>query len=117
MTGTIAMEGMEFFAYHGCYDTERIVGNKFRVDAYLETDCSEAAISDNIQDALNYATVYDIITREMMITSHLLEHVTLRVLDALLCSFPEITHATIKVSKLNPPLGGKVASTSVTLSK
>ena len=29
MTGIIEIEGMEFFAYHGCFEAEQIVGNKF----------------------------------------------------------------------------------------
>ena len=107
MEGIIEIEGMEFFAYHGCYETERIVGNKFMVYARIQTDCSKAAQSD----------AYEIIAREMMIKSHLLEHVAQRMIDALYRTFPQITHVTIKVSKLNPPLGGKIAATSVTLSK
>ena len=31
MNGIIEIEGMEFFAFHGCYETERVVGNKFMV--------------------------------------------------------------------------------------
>lgn len=117
MNGIIEIEGMEFFAFHGCYETERVVGNKFMVYARIETDCSKAAQSDNIEDALSYLTAYEIIAKEMMITSHLLEHVAQRMIDALYKSFPQISHVTIKVSKLNPPLGGKIAATSVTLSK
>ena len=29
MTGIIEIEGMEFFAYHGCFEAEQIVGNRF----------------------------------------------------------------------------------------
>ena len=104
MNGIIEIEGMEFFAFHGCYETERVVGNKFMVYARIETDCTKAAQTDNI-------------AKEMMITSHLLEHVAQRMINALYNAFPQISHVTIKVSKLNPPLGGKIAATSVTLSK
>ncbi|KIO42926.1 MULTISPECIES: dihydroneopterin aldolase [Porphyromonadaceae] len=117
MEGIIEIEGMEFFAYHGCYETERSVGNKFRVYAKIIADCGKAAASDDINDALNYFSAYEIIAREMMIPSHLLEHVAKRIIDALYLAFPEIQNVTIKVSKLNPPLGGKIAATSVTLSK
>ena len=117
MNGIIEIEGMEFFAFHGCYETERVVGNKFMVYARIETDCSKAAQTDNIADALSYLTAYEIIAKEMMITSHLLEHVAKRMIDALYNAFPQISHVTINVSKLNPPLGGKIAAPSVTLSK
>ncbi len=117
MKGIIEIEGMEFFAYHGCYETERIVGNKFVVYARMEADCEAAAATDDIGRALNYASAYEVIAREMMVTSHLLEHVCKRIIDALLLAFPQIEHVTVKVSKMNPPLGGKIGATSVTLSK
>ena len=117
MKGVIEIEGMEFFAYHGCYETERVVGNKFMVYARLETDCGAAAESDDIGQALNYASAYEVIAREMRVTSHLLEHVCKRIIDALYAEFPCVERVTVKVSKLNPPLGGKLAATSVTLSK
>lgn len=117
MTGTITIEGMEFFAYHGCYDTERIVGNKFVVDISIETDCTRAAGSDNLQDALNYVSVYERVAREMATPSHLLEHVAGRILDGIYRDFPEITRLSVRVAKLNPPLGGKIGATSVTLSR
>ncbi|MDR1274007.1 MAG: dihydroneopterin aldolase [Odoribacteraceae bacterium] len=117
MEGTIEIEGMEFFAYHGCHEAERVVGNKFLVHVTLTTDCGKAATSDNILDALDYLSAYEVVAREMKIPSHLLEHVARRVLDALHDAFPALVCATVKVSKLNPPLGGKVAATSVTLSK
>jgi dihydroneopterin aldolase len=117
MEGIIEIEGMEFFAYHGCHEAERLVGNKFLVHATLTVDCDRAADSDDIRDALNYLSAYEIIAREMQIPSRLLEHVARRLLDALHAAFPELLHATVKVSKLNPPLGGKVGATSVTLSK
>ncbi|MDR2129926.1 MAG: dihydroneopterin aldolase [Odoribacteraceae bacterium] len=117
MEGVIEIEGMEFFAYHGCYEAERLVGNKFLVYATLTTDVEKAAASDDIRDTLNYLSAYEVIASEMKIPSRLLEHVARRILDALHDTFPELIHATIKVSKLNPPLGGKIAATSVTLSK
>jgi dihydroneopterin aldolase len=83
----------------------------------LTAKCDRAADSDDIRDALDYLSAYEVIAREMKIPSHLLEHVARRILDALHATFPGLLHATIKVSKLNPPLGGKVVAASVTLSK
>ena len=117
MTGIIEIEKMEFYAYHGCYAAEQLVGNKFRVDAEIRYDCSKPAQSDNIADALSYQTAYEVIAGEMMKTSHLLEHVAQRMIDALYRNFPQATYVKIRVSKLNPPLGGKIGSTGITLEK
>ncbi|MEG2276868.1 MAG: dihydroneopterin aldolase [Odoribacter sp.] len=117
MIGIIEIEGMEFFAYHGCFEAEQIVGNKFIVYACLQYNCEQAASSDSIGDALSYQTAYEIIAHEMMKNSHLLEHVGQRILTALYHTFPQLKHAQIKISKMNPPLGGKILSTSVTLER
>lgn len=115
--GMIEVEGMEFYAYHGCYETERVVGNRFRVDVAVEADCGAAAETDDIERAVNYVRVYEIVAREMAVKSHLLEHVAGRILEALHRELPEVEHARVKVAKLNPPLGGKIGATSVTLEK
>lgn len=116
--GIIEIEDMEFYSYHGCFEAEKIVGNHFLVQAYIETDCRKAALSDKIEDTLNYQTVYTIISEQMNIPSSLLEHVCNRILDALFLQFPkQILHARIKVSKLTPPMGGKMKSVSITLER
>lgn len=117
MNGIIEIEGMEFFAYHGCFEAEQIVGNKFIVYACLHYKCDKAATSDNIHDALSYQTAYEIIAKEMMQNSHLLENVAQRTINSLYQSFPQLEFVKIKISKLNPPLGGKIYSTSITLEK
>ena len=117
MTGILEIEEMEFFAYHGCFEAEQTVGNKFKVYACLHYNCDKAAVSDQITDALSYQTAYEIIAVEMMKRSHLLEHVGLRMLDALYAAFPQLLYAKIKISKMNPPLGGQIRCTSVTLEK
>ncbi len=51
----------------------------------------------------------------MQTTSKLLEHVGHRILQALKEAFPQIDSATIKIRKLNPPLGGKMDFVSLEL--
>ena len=51
--GLIEIEGMQFYAFHGHFESEQIVGNEFLVNLKIETDCNQAAISDNLDDALN----------------------------------------------------------------
>ncbi len=116
--GVIEIEDMEFYAYHGCYKAEREVGNYFKVYTRIEANCAQAAKSDLIADALNYQTAYEIIKEQMMIPSSLLEHVAGRILDVLFQEFSESIHKVdIKISKLAPPMGGKIGAVSVTLSR
>jgi len=115
--GIIRIEQMEFYSYHGHYEEERIVGNRFIVDLEMETDCTPAAQSDRIRDALNYQTAYELIREEMKEKSYLLEHIACRILDTLFDHFPELDRAKVKVAKMSPPMGGKIGAVSVTLER
>ncbi|MGF1585955.1 MAG: dihydroneopterin aldolase [Bacteroidales bacterium] len=115
--GLIQIENMEFYAYHGCYDEERVVGNKFIVDVQLETNLQKASSSDDISDTLNYQEAYEAVKEQMSFKSHLIEYVASRILDSLYSKFPEIEKATVKVSKMNPPMGGEIERVSVTLTR
>ena len=112
---TIALEGMEFHAYHGCFAEEQVTGNTFYVDIYFDTDTSMAEDTDDLNETVNYAEVYEIIKAQMEIKSKLLEHVGKRIIDAITKRFPEVETIELKVSKMNPPIGGKVDNISVIL--
>ncbi len=114
--GIICIEEMEFFSYHGCFTEEQVIGTRFLVDISLEVDTHEAEKSDNLKHTVNYQAVYEVIKTEMEIKSHLLEHVARRILDAVFARFPSVNRSTLKISKLNPALGGKMGCVSITLS-
>lgn len=115
--GLIEIEGMEFYAYHGHFKQEQVVGNKFLVNIAIETNCTDAGTSDNLKDALDYQKVYCLIKEEMEQKSFLLENICKRVLDRIYSEFDTIEKASIKVSKINPPMGGQIEKVSVTLSR
>ncbi len=112
----IALEGMEFFAYHGCFSEEQIIGTRFEVDLYLEAATKEAEETDVLSKTINYQEAFLLVKEQMAIKSKLLEHVGRRILNVVMKTYPEIEFAEVKVSKMNPPLGGKLGSVSVTLS-
>lgn len=111
--GLIAINGMRFYAHHGCFDEERTIGTSFLVDLRLEVDTKKAEESDSIDDTVNYLEVYQVVKREMEKPSNLLERVARRVGEAVLSKFADTKSVVVKVSKLNPPLGGQMDSVSV----
>jgi dihydroneopterin aldolase len=115
--GVIRIEQMEFYSYHGHFEEERIVGNKFVLDLMMETDCEKASQTDELADALDYQLAYELVREEMKQKSYLLEHIARRILDTLFKNFDNLDRAEIKVSKINPPMGGKMKAVSVALSR
>ena len=81
--GLIVIENMEFYAFHGHYREEQIVGNRFIVDLSIETDMSVPSKSDNLKDAVNYQQAYQIVKAQMDRKSYLLENIAGRILNAL----------------------------------
>lgn len=117
MIGIVELESMEFYAFHGCYKEEQVVGNKFIVSLSMKADCSKAAATDDVSNAANYQIAYQVVKEQMSITSHLLENVADRILTALGKTMQGIISAKVKISKINPPLGGKIGASSVTLER
>ncbi len=115
--GKIILEDMEFYSYHGCFEEEQVIGNKFIVNLEFDFDTGNGELSDRIDRTVNYQEVYNIVDTQMQQKSRLLEHVARRILNAVVDKFSEITFCRIKLSKTNPPLGGKVRAVSVVLEK
>ena len=105
----IELENMEFQAFHGCYPLEQVVGNRFLVNVTIEADLSLAAESDDVADTINYLHVYETVREQMAVKS--------RIIDAIYRRFPPTRRVRVKVSKMAPPLGGKIERVSVSLEK
>ncbi len=113
--GIIELEGMEFKAYHGCLEQEKVRGNVFTVDFRGELDLSAAAESDRLDDTLNYGEIYEVVSYEMSIPSELLENVAGRIVKAIAAQFPQLNSFSIRVSKKKPPVDGVAQWSRVTL--
>ena len=109
----IEINNMRFYAHHGCFEQERIIGTNFRIDLAFDTDTSKAELSDDIADTVSYLDVYQVVKAQMQKPSHLLEHVARRIGEGIRNGFPSVEAVKVKVSKLNPPLGGQMESVSV----
>ncbi len=115
--GTIALEGLKFHGFHGVHEAERTNGNSFEIDLELDVDFQKAAINDDINLTVDYEEVYLIVQKELEGSSYLLEHLADKILNAIYRRYDGVEKVTVKVSKLNPPLGGTCERASVTVTK
>lgn len=111
----IELREVRFHAFHGVMAQERLVGADFMVSLRAEADVSKAVESDDVDDTLNYATLYDVVKREMDIPSKLLEHVAGRIGQAVCSRFPQVTALVVRLTKLNPPMGADCEGATVEL--
>ena len=89
----IVLSRMEFRALHGCY------------------------VQDDVCKTVNYLTVYEVVRMQMRITQHTIERVAMNIIEAIYAAFAQVRHVKCTVSKLAPPLGGKLEKVSVVLEK
>ena len=115
MLYTITLQDIELRAYHGCYDLEQKVGNRFLVDLNSTTELGCVADEDAVEKAVNYLTVYESVSRVMKIKCRTIECVAQNIIHAVKEQFPQIVEVECSVAKLAPPLGGKIGRVSVVL--
>jgi len=108
---TIAVEGMRFYAHHGFYEEERIIGNNFVVDVYVETNPKghkKAVAQDDLYKTINYETIYLVVQKVMRVETKLLETLADKIVYNIKQQFGGVKEMKVRVKKENPPLGGKV---------
>ena len=115
--GIIRLKNIRLYAYHGCLVEEGQIGSDYRVDLKVHADLTEPSITDNLGDTVDYVHLNAIIKEEMDTRSKLLEDVCRRILARTLNEIEMISKATVTVAKVNPPIGGDVASVSVQMTK
>lgn len=117
MKGTIALEGLEFFAFHGVQAEERAIGNRFTVDIQVETDISKAAEQDDLLGTVDYGELYTVVQRIMAQPAKLLEFLVGQISAEVLQNFPVVQQVTVAVAKANPPVGGVARQSKVSLTQ
>ncbi|MFT4030968.1 MAG: dihydroneopterin aldolase [Siphonobacter sp.] len=113
--GTIALEGLEFFSYHGFYAEEQKIGNRYAVDVIITVDFEQAAIDDKLSETVNYEKVYQIVSEIMQHSHKLLEHIAYQIITQIRERYPRVETVKVAVSKFNPPVGGVCERARVTL--
>jgi dihydroneopterin aldolase len=113
--GVISLEGLEFFAYHGFYEEEQKIGNKYTVDITVVASLHKAAEGDQLAETVNYEDLYRIAATVMSGKSKLLEHVAYQIIEEIRSLYPFVQKVVVSVSKHNPPIGGICNKAKITL--
>ena len=85
MADSIAITGIEVFAYHGVLPDEKKTGQRFLVDVELSVDLASAGASDELAETVDYGVlaqrIHDVVASERW---DLIERVATRVAEAVL---------------------------------
>ena len=102
----VALHEIKFFAYHGFYPEEQILGNSFLIDA--EVEFKNEGIEEDISKTVDYEKLYFMLAEEMKQPRKLLETLAQEMVRKIRLEFPFLETIKVGIKKLNPPLLGEV---------
>ena len=115
--GTIQVNNIKLYAFHGCLDEEAKIGSEYKVDVEVKADLKKSSKTDALIDTVDYVHLNLIVKEEMAIRSRLLEEVAQRILDRIFKEIFMVKKAKVSVAKINPPIGGNVEEVVIILTK
>lgn len=110
----VALQNIRFFAHHGFYPEEQVIGNEFLLDIETEMDVTGKGDED-LSLTVNYERLFEIARQEMMVPRKLLETVAYSILDQIRMEFLSVRSVRIALKKLHPPVAGEVENSLVEL--
>ena len=111
--GTIKLQNLRTYSFHGCLEEEKKIGSDYRIDLEIKTDLRKSSITDELKDTVDYVLLNTIVVEEMAFHSKLLEHVGHRIIARIFKQIPAVSRIVLGVSKLNPPIGGDVEAVTI----
>lgn len=112
---SIHLHYLEFFAFHGLYEEEKVVGNKFVVS--VDVDFESTQTISSISETIDYTAIYEIVKSRMATPTNLIEIVAEDVIAAIHLKFPQVKQIKIFIQKSNPPIIGFKGNVGVSLQK
>ncbi len=111
----ILLQGLQYHAFIGVGEQEQVVGNDYVLDLRLGYPFAAAMESDVVDDTLNYADVFNVVSEVMKQPSKLLEAAAGKIVKELCARYKRLESIDLKLVKRNPPMGADCDSTGVEL--
>ena len=103
----IIMKGLIFYGYHGALEEEKMLGQRFIVDAKLYIDLKKAGKIDDLDHTVNYKDIYEVIKGIVENEQYnLLEALAERICEDILNSYNAIQKIDVKIKKPETPVAG-----------
>lgn len=100
----IELKELQFFSFHGLYEEEKKAGGEFVVDLFASFSAKKP-ITD-LDQTINYATLYALVKEEMSDSRELLETLAESIAEKIYLVYPILKKIDIRIEKKNPPIVG-----------
>jgi dihydroneopterin aldolase len=114
---TVEIRGLRVYAYHGVRDFERERGQPFVIDVSLVPKRSQAGLTDDLADAVNYSEVCDRVAELAAGGPYaLLERLANVIADDLSARYP-VSAVRVRIAKPHAPVKHDVAEVAVVVER
>lgn len=101
----ITLKNLEFYGYHGYYQEENTLGQRFRVTIEAYGDLGSAHRSGNLGDTINYVEIFEVIRTVFFSKKYkILEQLGYDIGEAVLQSFPILKRVHVEIMKPEIPV-------------
>ena len=103
----IVLSNLAFYGYHGVLKEEKVLGQKFFFDLELYSDLTKAGQTDDMNDSVSYADVYNVVKNICENKKFdLLEALSHNIAMQILQDFDLINEVMVRVKKPEAPVSG-----------
>jgi 7,8-dihydroneopterin aldolase/epimerase/oxygenase len=110
----IHLDQLQFYAYHGLYQEERILGNDYLVDITLDHQ-PENFMIQSIDETVDYSKIYQMIAQRMKIPTELLETIATEFCVEVMKKYLSVQAIQISIKKLHPPIPQFIGNVGVSV--
>jgi 7,8-dihydroneopterin aldolase/epimerase/oxygenase len=114
----ILIDNLVLYGYHGVYDEERALGQRFILSLECQCDLHRAGRDDQLAHTVNYEKIIAVIKQVMQGPPvQLLEHLGEAILQALFEACPPLTQIQLKLLKATPPIVLETGSVGIRITR
>lgn len=104
---SIFMKNCAFFARHGVFEEEAVLGQRFFVDARMDVEADQPLENDRLEGTVDYGIAFTVIEKVVLgKRRYLIEALASDIAVALCARFPQIRRVEIALRKPNAPVPG-----------
>ncbi|MBX9785647.1 MAG: dihydroneopterin aldolase [Chitinophagaceae bacterium] len=111
----VHLKELKFHAYHGLYAGEEKTGGPFEVSLSVWYEPSAPVMQ--LEQTINYVTLFEIVKQHMQQRSSLLETVAENICSNIYTTFSVIQKVELSIYKGSPPIEGFEGKTGITMIK
>jgi dihydroneopterin aldolase len=108
----LLLREMSFYGYHGDVEAERELGGRYRVDLEIGMDLTQVARTDNLDGAVDYVHVYQLVREVVEGQQHRLLESIAEAIAKLVLALPRVEEVRVRVGK-TPPVRGSFGEFAV----